>query len=124
MKAALIDPDAKTLSIIDLDLSGEDGFLNISKSIGCEFFTCVTLAGREDGSETLYCDDVGMFATEKKNGVMHAIYGPIFGKCLIMGTDHSGVAIDTKVENRRDLLALNLMCFVDRDGNITPLPES
>lgn len=100
MKALFIDTVKSEARLIDLDLSGEDGYMQISKAIGCEYFTAVTVKASKEGEpphmETLYCDDMGAI-NGTKHGLIHFKYGPIFGNCLILGTDEGGESVDTRL---------------------------
>ena len=107
MKTIHLNSKDGTAREVDLDFSGPDGYKRISETIGCEFFTAIALRKNEDGtSETAYCDDVGAI-NGTKNGLMHFLYGPIFGDVLIVGTNQMGESIDTKVDIN-DLLDIGI----------------
>ena len=60
MKAYLIDPKEQTITQVEYDASD---YRNISRTIGCSYFTTVVLNEHDD---TIYLDDEGLLYMDIK----------------------------------------------------------
>ena len=93
MKAYLIDPKEQTITQIEHDNSD---YKNISKTIGCQYFTTVVLNEHDD---TIYLDDEGllymdikyMFQIDNNENFCYA------GKGLVLGTDEEGESCEPTI---------------------------
>jgi hypothetical protein len=93
MKAILIDPKAKTITIIDIKF----GLKPIYDLLKCSCFTCPVTYPNLD---TLYVDDESWLTydkTTKPAGFTFPDWSyPILGRGLIMGENEEGGSIDVK----------------------------
>lgn len=89
MKAILINPEDKTVKVIDIEQNNDA----IYKAIDCETFACPITY---DNGDTMYCDDEGLFIPQKGGIMMHDWAYPILGKILILGSDEDGNSVDVK----------------------------
>lgn len=80
MRAILIDPVAKTVTEIEI---GAD-YTEIYKAIDCDCFACPIIY---ENSDTLYCDDEGLFKEQKGGVLMTGWRYPILGKMIVLGGD-------------------------------------
>ncbi len=93
MKAYLIDPKEQTITQVEHDNSD---YKNISRTIGCQYFTTVTLNEHDD---TIYVDDEGlllmdikyMFQLDHNENFCYA------GKGLVLGTDEEGESCEPTI---------------------------
>lgn len=88
-KAILINAKARTITEHTIN-----SWRDIAPAIGCELFTCV---GLDRNGETAYVDDMGLL-TQPTNFIKFESYPqPLAGSALILGTDHEGESVDTKL---------------------------
>ena len=93
MKAYLIDPKQQTITQVEHDASD---YRNISRTIGCDYFTTVVLNEHDD---TIYLDDEGllymdikyMFQIDNNENFCYA------GKGLVLGTDEEGESCEPNI---------------------------
>lgn len=89
LKAILINPENKTVTVIEL----ERGLDAIYKAMDCDIFACPITYPNED---SLYCDDEGLFKAQKGGVIMKNWNYPILGKMLVIGSNDEGDSVDVK----------------------------
>lgn len=85
MKAFLIDPEKKIVSIVDYD----GDYKNIQKMIEAEYFTTVSVNSAHD---SLFVDDMGLY-TKKASFMVTNYASPLKGKALLLGVDGEGDSV-------------------------------
>ena len=93
MKAYLIDPKEQTITQVEHDASD---YKNISRTIGCDYFTTVVI--NEEG-DTIFLDDEGllhmdikyMFQIDNNENFCQS------GKGLVLGCDREGESCDPNI---------------------------
>ena len=86
MKAFLIDPEKKKVSIVDYD----GDYTNIQKMIEAKYFTTVRINSDHD---TVFVDDEGLY-TDKASFMLKSYPTPLKGKGLVLGVDDEGDSIE------------------------------
>lgn len=89
MKAFLIDPEKKKVSIVDIDFFVHD-YRKISKMIEAKYFTTVRINSDHD---TVYVDDEGLY-TDKASFMLKSYPTPLKGKGLVLGVNDEGDSIE------------------------------
>lgn len=91
MKAFLIDPEKKIVSIVDYD----GDYTNIQKMIEAKYFTTVRINSDHD---TVFVDDEGLY-TDKASFMLRlksypSLSTPLKGKGLVLGVNDEGDSIE------------------------------
>jgi hypothetical protein len=86
MKAVLIDPFNRTISMIEM---GND-WREISARIGCQYFT---VAGYYD-NDVAYCDDEGLLYGPTEFVMISGFGQPLAGRVLMLGSTADGDSTD------------------------------
>ena len=86
MKAVLIDPFNRTISMIEM---GND-WREISARIGCKYFT---VAGYYD-NDAVYCDDEGLLYGPTEFVMISGFGQPLAGRVLMLGSTADGDSTD------------------------------
>jgi len=86
MKAVLIDPFDRTISMITI---GPD-WREISARIGCEYFT---VAGYYD-KDAVYCDDEGLLHGPTEFVMIKGFGHPLAGRIVMLGSTADGDSTD------------------------------
>lgn len=89
MKAFLIDPDEKKVSIVDIDYFVQD-YRKISKMIEANYFTTVSINSDHD---TVFVDDEGLY-TDKASFMLKSYPAPLKGKGLVLGVNGKGDSVE------------------------------
>lgn len=84
MRAYLIDPEARTLSVVDYTN-------NICELIGAERFDAARFS---DQGDVVYVDDEGLFGSPTTLFLIEGYPQPLAGKGLVVGTDAEGNDIE------------------------------
>lgn len=99
MKAVLIDPFNRTISMVQM---GNDWRLSIktplhteiSARIGCKYFT---VAGYYD-NDVVYCDDEGLLHGPTEFVMISGFGNPIAGRVLMLGSTADGDSTDVNTD--------------------------
>ena len=86
MKAVLIDPFNRSISMIEM---GND-WREISARIGCKYFT---VAGYYD-NDAVYCDDEGLLYGPTEFVMISGFGQPLAGRVLMLGSTADGDSTD------------------------------
>ena len=86
MKAVLIDPFNRSISMIEM---GND-WREISARIGCKYFT---VAGYYD-NDVVYCDDEGLLHGPTEFVMISGFGQPLAGRVLMLGSTADGDSTD------------------------------
>ena len=86
MKAVLIDPFNRSISMIEI---GND-WREISARIGCKYFT---VAGYYD-NDVVYCDDEGLLYGPTEFVMISGFGQPLAGRVLMLGSTADGDSTD------------------------------
>lgn len=91
MKAYLINPFEKTVTVVDYNGKLEQ----LYELMGC---TMVSAPVEFDNMDTMFADDEGLFNPENSKGsfMMKDWSYPIVGKILVVGCDEEGNSVDVK----------------------------
>ena len=81
MQAFLIDPEARTLEIIDID-----GLESIQEAIRCDTIT----AARFNDTDVVYVDDEGLLKGPTSFFLIEGYPQPLAGRGVVVGTDAEG----------------------------------
>jgi hypothetical protein len=88
MKAYLIDPFTKTISMVEY--SGD--YNEIYKLIECDTFTC---ADFNSFGDTVFVDDEGLINGKDQEFFLIGDYpSPLAGKALVLGTNQEGESVE------------------------------
>jgi hypothetical protein len=112
MKAIFIDPQARTVTLIE---HGGD-YRSILKTIDVQIFTCVAL----DSANTLFVDDEGLLNDPRYFFEIGDYPQPLAGKGLVLGITDDGDSADTTlplpaVESAVRFLELKVDGFANGD---------
>lgn len=91
MRGILIDPQAFTITEVELD-PNKDRLPQIYTLLRCDTFDCVDL----DNGDTLYVDDNGLATRSPFHFIVADCPQPLVGRGLVLGTNDEGESISAK----------------------------
>lgn len=90
MRAYLIDPGLKTVTLVDY--TGD--YKNIYTHIGCDTFDAIQI---NDNQDTIYVDDEGLLKGPTSFFMVQGRDEPLAGKGLVLGTNEDGDSVEPKL---------------------------
>lgn len=96
MKALLIEPRAKAISLVELPDDTDGQMKAMYEHLKCDLFSTVAVQRTEEGGDTMFVDDMGMYRSPLWCDDIFKFTGypiPLIGNALVLGNDAAGETV-------------------------------